>query len=65
MVSREDHCLSDLLWRWRNDELGGELVAVVSNHPDHAAQVTAVGLPFHHVAVDPADRAAAERGRWS
>ena len=36
MVSREDHCLSDLLWRWRNGELGGELVAVVSNHPDHA-----------------------------
>ena len=26
MVSREDHCLSDLLWRWRSGELGGELV---------------------------------------
>lgn len=61
MVSREDHCLSDLLWRWRNDELGGELVMVVSNHADHAAQVTALGLPFHHVPVDPSDRAAAER----
>jgi formyltetrahydrofolate deformylase len=61
MVSREDHCLSDLLWRWRNDELGGELVAVVSNHSDHASQVAAVGLPFHHVPVDPADRGAAER----
>jgi formyltetrahydrofolate deformylase len=61
MVSREDHCLSDLLWRWRNGELGGELVTVVSNHADHAAQVTAVGLPFHHVPVDPANRPAAER----
>jgi formyltetrahydrofolate deformylase len=61
MVSREDHCLSDLLWRWRNDELGGELVAVVSNHADHASQVAAVGLPFHHVPVDSADRGAAER----
>jgi formyltetrahydrofolate deformylase len=61
MVSREDHCLSDLLWRWRNGELGGELVAVVSNHADHAAQVTSLGLPFHHVPVDPADREAAER----
>jgi formyltetrahydrofolate deformylase len=61
MVSREDHCLSDLLWRWRNDELGADVVAVVSNHSDHAAQVAAVGLPFHHVAVDPADRGAAER----
>ena len=71
MVSREDHCLSDLLWRWRNGELGGELVAVISNHADHADQVAAVGLPFHHVPVDPADRArrpsggprAARRGR--
>lgn len=61
MVSREDHCLSDLLWRWRNRELGGELVAVVSNHPDHAEQVASVGVPFHHVPVEPGDRAAAER----
>jgi formyltetrahydrofolate deformylase len=61
MVSREDHCLSDLLWRWRSGELGGELVAVVSNHPDHADQVAAVGLPFHHIPVDPGNRTAAER----
>ncbi len=61
MVSREDHCLSDLLWRWRSGELGGELVAVVSNHPDHAEQVEAVGLPFHHVPVDADSRGDAER----
>jgi cytochrome P450 family 135 len=61
MVSREDHCLSDLLWRWRNGDLGGELVAVIANHRDHADQVTSVGLPFHHVPVDPENRAAAER----
>ncbi len=61
MVSREDHCLSDLLWRWRSGELGGEIVAVISNHPDHAAQVASVGLPYHHVPVATADKAAAER----
>jgi formyltetrahydrofolate deformylase len=61
MVSREDHCLSDLLWRWRSGELDGEVIAVVSNHPDHADQVDAVGLPFHHVPVEREDRAAAER----
>jgi len=61
MVSREDHCLSDLLWRWRSGELECELTAVISNHPDHADQVAAVGLPFHHVPVDAADKAAAER----
>ena len=61
MVSREDHCLSDLLWRWRNRELGGELVCVVSNHPDHRDQVEAVGLPFHHVPVEPGAREEAEQ----
>jgi len=61
MVSREDHCLSDLLWRWRNGDLGGELVSVVSNHPDHRDQVEAVGLPFHHISVEPATKAEAER----
>jgi len=60
MVSREDHCLSDLLWRWRNGDLGGELVSVISNHPDHGAQVESVGLPFHHVPVDPESRSEAE-----
>jgi formyltetrahydrofolate deformylase len=59
MVSREDHCLSDLLWRWRNGDLGGELVTVISNHRDHASQVEAVGLPFHHVPVEA--KAEAER----
>jgi formyltetrahydrofolate deformylase len=61
MVSREDHCLSDLLWRWRSGDLGGELVGIVSNHPDHADQAEAVGLPFHHVSVEPSNKAEAER----
>jgi formyltetrahydrofolate deformylase len=60
MVSREDHCLSDLLWRWRSGELGAEVVAVVSNHADHAGQVESLGLPFHHVPVDPGARDEAE-----
>jgi formyltetrahydrofolate deformylase len=60
MVSREDHCLSDLLWRWRSGELGAEVVGVVSNHPEHAGQVEQLGLPFHHVPVDPAAKAEAE-----
>ncbi|HKH64283.1 MAG TPA: formyltetrahydrofolate deformylase [Solirubrobacterales bacterium] len=61
MVSREDHCLSDLLWRWRNDDLGGELALVVSNHPDHVDQVEAVGLPFHHISVTPESKEVAEK----
>ncbi|HEY5054499.1 MAG TPA: formyltetrahydrofolate deformylase [Solirubrobacterales bacterium] len=60
MVSREDHCLSDLLWRWRSGELGADVVAVVSNHPDHADQVASLGLPFHHVPVEEGSKAEAE-----
>jgi formyltetrahydrofolate deformylase len=60
MVSREDHCLSDLLWRWRSGELGAEVVAVISNHPEHADQVASLGLPFHHVPVAAGTKEAAE-----
>jgi formyltetrahydrofolate deformylase len=51
LVSRHDHCLMDLLWRWRRGELEAHVVAVISNHPDLAAEAAAVDLPFHHVAV--------------
>ncbi|HEY2053529.1 MAG TPA: formyltetrahydrofolate deformylase [Solirubrobacterales bacterium] len=61
MVSREDHCLSDLLWRRRNDHLGGEIVAVISNHEDLRGEVEAVGLPFHHVPVSRETKDEAER----
>ena len=61
MVSREDHCLSDLLWRWRSGELGAEVTSVVSNHPDHAEQVASLGLPFHHVPIEGGDKQGAER----
>jgi len=60
MVSREDHCLSDLLWRWRSGELGAEVTAVISNHADHRDQVTSLGLPFHHVPVGAGNRDEAE-----
>jgi formyltetrahydrofolate deformylase len=60
MVSREDHCLSDLLWRWRSGELGADVVCVVSNHDQHRGQVEALGLPFHHVPVESGAKADAE-----
>ena len=51
LVSRQDHCLVDLLWRWRRGELGAEVVAVLSNHPDLELEVSTMGVPFHHVPV--------------
>jgi formyltetrahydrofolate deformylase len=60
MASREDHCLSDLLWRWRSGELGVEMVGIVSNHPDHAEYVSSLGIPYHHVPVVAGAREEAE-----
>jgi formyltetrahydrofolate deformylase len=46
MVSKLGHCLNDLIFRWRADSLGAELVAVVSNHEDLRPMAEAAGLPF-------------------
>jgi formyltetrahydrofolate deformylase len=51
LVSRYDHCLMDLLWRWDSGELEAEIPLVVSNHPDLASRVEAYGIPFHHLPV--------------
>lgn len=49
MVSKAGHCLNDLLFRWRAGSLGGEIVAVVSNHEDLRPMAEAAGLDFVHV----------------
>jgi formyltetrahydrofolate deformylase len=51
LVSRYDHCLMDLLWRWDSGELKAEIPLVVSNHPELASRVEAYGIPFHHLPV--------------
>jgi formyltetrahydrofolate deformylase len=52
MVSKFDHCLADLLYRWRIGELAMEPVAIVSNHPREAIRHTDIGdIPFHHLPV--------------
>ncbi len=61
LVSREDHCLLELLWRWRRDELEAQVVLVASNHLDHQGAVRAFGLPYHHVPVAAESKAEAEQ----
>ena len=51
LVSRYDHCLMDLLWRWDAGELDAEIPLVVSNHPDLVSRVESYGIPFHHLPV--------------
>lgn len=60
MVSKADHCFHDLALRWRAGEFAGELVAVVSNHPDLAGVAQGYGLPYHVVPVTADTKAAAE-----
>jgi formyltetrahydrofolate deformylase len=60
MVSKYDHCLVDLLYRWQRDELDGDIVLVASNHPDFRGEVEAAGLPFHHVPVEKGHKPEAE-----
>jgi formyltetrahydrofolate deformylase len=52
LVSRYDHCLLELLWRWRRGELDADLVGVISNHPDLERETLAAGVPFHHVPIE-------------
>jgi formyltetrahydrofolate deformylase len=55
MVSRQPHCLYDLLTRWRSGELPMDLRVVVSNHPDHRDICAHMGVPYAHHPTDGAD----------
>jgi formyltetrahydrofolate deformylase len=60
MVSKMGHCLNDLIFRWRAGILGGDLVAVVSNHEVLRPMAEAAGLPFVHIPVTPTTKSRAE-----
>ena len=60
LVSREEHCLLDLLWRNRRGELDARIELVASNHPDLEPDVAAFGIPYHHVPVEPGGKPEAE-----
>ncbi|MBB4933008.1 formyltetrahydrofolate deformylase [Lipingzhangella halophila] len=60
MVSKLDHCLLDLIWRSRRDELPIDIVMVIGNHPDLADTVRPFGVPFVHVPVTKETKAEAE-----
>jgi formyltetrahydrofolate deformylase len=61
LVSRQGHCLNDLLFRTHSGQLRAEIAAVASNHDDFAALAASYRVPFHHFPVAPATRAAQER----
>ena len=52
MVSKFDHCLGDLLYRWRIGELNMDVVGIVCNHPREALTISLIGdVPFHHLPI--------------
>jgi formyltetrahydrofolate deformylase len=60
LVSRYDHCLHDLLYRWRTGALLVDIPAIVSNHRDLEPLAATYGTRFEHLAVTPETKAAAE-----
>lgn len=60
MVSREGHCLTDLLYRQRSQGLPIEVIAVVGNHPDLAPVAQFYGVPFLSIPVTKDSKARAE-----
>nr|WP_274520736.1 formyltetrahydrofolate deformylase [Ectothiorhodospira variabilis] len=59
LVSRQDHCLTDLLYRWRSQEMFLEIPCVISNHETMRDYVEWHGIPYYHVPVDPRHKTAA------
>jgi len=56
LVSREEHCLAELLYRWRTQDIRFDIAAVISNHEVMRDYVEFHGLPYHHIPVGQDNR---------
>ena len=56
LVSRQGHCLNDLLFRTHSGQLPVEIAAIASNHNDYSGMAASYGIPFHHLPVTPQTR---------
>ncbi|HEY1138640.1 MAG TPA: formyltetrahydrofolate deformylase [Lysobacter sp.] len=66
LASHFDHCLADLLYRWRIGELPMQITAVVSNHPRESFRhIGFDGLDFHHLPVIKERKQEQEAALWS
>jgi formyltetrahydrofolate deformylase len=60
LVSKEGHCLNDLLFRWKSGLLPVDIRAIISNHRDFYQLAASYNVPFHHVPVTAATKDQAE-----
>lgn len=63
-VSKELHCLLELLWEWQNGDLMTDIALVISNHEVAREHVEALGIPFYHVPANKEIRAEAEQKQF-
>ncbi len=63
-ASQEDHCVADLLYRWRAEELGCAMTCVISNHEDLRGLVEWYGVPFRCVPVPAGSEPAAKEAAF-
>ena len=63
-VSREGHCLNDLLFRWKSGLLPVDIRAIISNHRDFYQLAASYNVPFHHIPVTAATKAQAEAKQY-
>jgi len=65
LVSKSDHCLADILYRWRTGELEMIPTAIVSNHPRETyANLDLGDIPFHFLPVTKETKAEQEAAIW-
>ncbi|RYF64300.1 MAG: formyltetrahydrofolate deformylase, partial [Comamonadaceae bacterium] len=64
MVSREGHCLNDLLFRWKSGLLPVHISAIISNHRDFYQLAASYNVPFHHIPVTKDNKAQAEARQY-
>jgi len=64
MVSKEGHCLNDLLFRWKSGLLPLDIRAIVSNHRDFYQLAASYNVPFHHIPVTAATKDKAEKKQY-
>jgi formyltetrahydrofolate deformylase len=65
LASKFDHCLADLVYRWRIGELPMDIAGVVSNHPAETYEhVDLTGLPFHHLPMTKETKFEQEAELW-
>jgi len=60
LVSKEGHCLNDLLFRWKSGLLPLEIAAIISNHREFYQLAASYDVPFHHMPVTAATKAQVE-----